>query len=39
MTGRGTISPRIYFYDDSRGVTGKVVVGYRGSHLTSRKTS
>ncbi|MET9954464.1 hypothetical protein ABZ135_23375 [Streptomyces sp. NPDC006339] len=39
LGSKGTISPRIYFYDDSRGVTGKVVIGYLGPHLTNRKTS
>ncbi|MET8968585.1 hypothetical protein [Streptomyces hydrogenans] len=39
LGSKGSISPRIYFYNDSRGVTGKVVVGYIGPHLTNRKTS
>ncbi|GAA3897951.1 hypothetical protein GCM10022244_05350 [Streptomyces gulbargensis] len=38
LGSKGTISPRIYFYDDSRGVTGKVVVGYLGPRLTNRRT-
>jgi hypothetical protein len=25
--------PRIHFYDDSRGTTGKIVIGYFGPHL------
>ncbi|MFF8382695.1 hypothetical protein ACF053_03460 [Streptomyces kanasensis] len=39
LGSKGSISPRIYFHDDSRGTTGKVVVGYIGPHLTNRKTS
>ncbi|WP_371164734.1 hypothetical protein ABYF32_04355 [Buchananella felis] len=28
----GTLSPRVYFYDDTSGVTGKVHVGFIGPH-------
>jgi len=30
--GGGPLAPRIYFYDDTRGPTGKVHVGYIGPH-------
>lgn len=30
--GGGSMAPRIYFYDDTRGVTGKVHVGFVGPH-------
>ncbi|GHG04200.1 hypothetical protein ACFFSH_38085 [Streptomyces filamentosus] len=39
LGSKGSVSPRIYFYDDSRGITGKIVGGYIGPHLTNRKTS
>ncbi|MGG8408930.1 hypothetical protein ACM614_21240 [Streptomyces sp. 12297] len=32
-------SPRIHFLDDTKGVTGKVIVGYIGKHLTNTKTN
>ena len=31
----GTPSPRIYYYDDTRGATGKIHVGWFGDHLDS----
>jgi hypothetical protein len=33
--GMGGKFPRIHFYDDSKGVTGRVHVGYLGVHLAS----
>jgi hypothetical protein len=30
--GGGPLAPRIYFYDDTKGSTGKVHVGYFGPH-------
>lgn len=30
---QGETSPRLYFYDDTRGTTGKIHVGYIGPHL------
>ena len=30
--GGGPLAPRIYFYDDTGGVTGKVHVGFIGPH-------
>ncbi|MFF9841155.1 hypothetical protein ACH414_15520 [Streptomyces sp. NPDC020422] len=39
LGSKGSISPRVYFHDDSRGGTGRVIVGYIGPHLTNRKTS
>ncbi|MFI0020031.1 hypothetical protein [Streptomyces griseus] len=38
LGSKGGISPRIYFYDDSCGPTGRVIVGYIGPHLTNKKT-
>lgn len=35
----GTTSPRLYFHDDRRGVTGTVIVGYIGPHLTNTRTN
>ncbi|WP_371523289.1 hypothetical protein [Kitasatospora sp. NBC_01300] len=35
---RGSISPRIHFYDDTAGPTGKVLVGLIARHLTNTKT-
>jgi hypothetical protein len=32
----GTPSPRIYYHDDTRGVTGKIHIGWFGDHLDSR---
>jgi hypothetical protein len=33
--GMGGKFPRIHFYDDSKGMTGRVHVGYLGVHLAS----
>jgi hypothetical protein len=35
----GTPCPRIYYYDDTRGVTKKIHVGWFGDHLDSRAKS
>ncbi|MER5352624.1 hypothetical protein ABT093_20105 [Kitasatospora sp. NPDC002551] len=35
---RGSISPRIHFYDDTAGPTGKILVGLIGRHLTNSRT-
>lgn len=35
----GTPSPRIHYYDDTRGATGKIHVGWFGDHLDSRAKS
>ncbi|MCB5165386.1 hypothetical protein LG634_11155 [Streptomyces bambusae] len=32
-------SPRVHFLDDTKGATGKVIVGYIGAHLTNTKTN
>ena len=32
-------NPRLYFFDDTSGKTGAVVVGYIGPHLTNRQTA
>ncbi|MEW1547973.1 hypothetical protein [Streptomyces tsukubensis] len=39
LDSKGSTSPRIYFLDDTKGVTGKVIVGYTGPHLTNTKTN
>lgn len=36
---RGNPAPRIYFYDDTRGSTGKVHIGYVGKHLDNTHTA
>lgn len=36
---RGATSPRVYFLDDTKGVTGCVIVGYVGPHLTNTRTN
>lgn len=38
--GGGTLAPRIYFLDDTKGVTGKVHIGFIGphSHMPNTKT-
>ncbi|THA57112.1 hypothetical protein E6P78_31495 [Streptomyces sp. A0958] len=38
LGSKGSTSPRIYFLDDTQGMTGQVVVGYVGPHLTNTKT-
>nr|BEK64375.1 hypothetical protein KPHV_16020 [Kitasatospora purpeofusca] len=35
---RGSISPRIYFYDDTTGPSRKILVGLIARHLTNTKT-
>ncbi|KAA1420712.1 hypothetical protein FE697_017390 [Mumia zhuanghuii] len=35
--GGGRPNPRMYFYDDTSGPTGKVYVGHLGDHLRSRR--
>ncbi|MFJ9520621.1 hypothetical protein ACIRPK_20510 [Kitasatospora sp. NPDC101801] len=35
---RGSISPRIHFYDDTAGPTGKILVGLISRHLTNTRT-
>ena len=30
--GQGRLTPRMYFHDDTRGVTGKVHIGFVGPH-------
>jgi hypothetical protein len=36
---KGSTSPRVHFLDDTKGPTGKVIVGYIGEHLTNMKTN
>jgi len=31
--------PRLHFYDDTNGVTGSIIVGFIGPHLTNMKTA
>ncbi|WP_182908502.1 hypothetical protein [Microbispora sp. H13382] len=35
----GYPAPRMYFHDDSGGVTGKIYVGYLGDHLPNTRTN
>lgn len=37
-SGGAGLAPRLYFYDDTSGKTGKVIVGYVGPHLTNAST-
>lgn len=39
LGSKGSTSPRVYFLDDTQGVTGRVIVGYIGPHLTNTKTN
>ncbi|MFJ2787505.1 MULTISPECIES: hypothetical protein [unclassified Streptomyces] len=39
IDNKGRIAPRIHFYDDTAGATGKVVVGYIGAHLSNTRTN
>ncbi|MEU8058777.1 hypothetical protein [Microbispora bryophytorum] len=39
LDSKGSTSPRVYFMDDTKGVTGLVIVGYIGPHLTNTKTN
>lgn len=36
---KGSTCPRIHFLDDTKGATGKIIVGYIGPHLTNTKTN
>ena len=36
--GGGNLAPRIYFYDDTAGATGKVHVGFVGPHYLMPNT-
>ena len=38
VLGNGGIAPRLHYYDDKRGQTRKVHIGYIGPHLPSRDT-
>lgn len=37
--GGGSVAPRLHFYDDTSGSTGKVYVGYVGPHLPNTLTN
>ncbi len=39
LASKGTTAPRIHFLDDTKGVTGRVIVGYIGPHKTNTKTN
>lgn len=39
IDNKGRIAPRIHFYDDTSGATGKVIVGYIGPHLPNTRTN
>ena len=39
ILGDGGTAPRLYYYDDKRGPTHKVHIGYVGPHLRSRDTN
>jgi hypothetical protein len=39
LDSKGSTSPRVYFLDDTKGVTRQVIVGYIGPHLTNTKTN
>ncbi|NLG22719.1 MAG: hypothetical protein GX555_14965, partial [Actinomycetales bacterium] len=36
--GGGRLAPRIYFHDDTRGVTGRVHIGFVGPHHYTENT-
>lgn len=36
---KGSTSPRIHILDDTKGATGRMIVGYIGPHLTNTKTN
>lgn len=36
--GGGPLAPRVYFYDDTRGATGKVHIGFVGPHRYTENT-
>ncbi|MEV5549496.1 hypothetical protein AB0L35_25735 [Streptomyces sp. NPDC052309] len=39
IDNKGRIAPRIHFYDDTAGATGKVIIGYIGPHLSNTRTN
>jgi hypothetical protein len=39
IDSKGSTSPRVYFLDDTKGITGRVIVGYIGAHLTNTRTN
>lgn len=39
IDNKGRIAPRVHFYDDTAGATGKVIVGYVGPHLSNTRTN
>ncbi|URM91571.1 hypothetical protein LUW75_18120 [Streptomyces sp. MRC013] len=39
IDNKGRTAPRVHFYDDTAGATGKVVVGYVGPHLSNTRTN
>ncbi|MBC2868788.1 hypothetical protein [Streptomyces mexicanus] len=39
IDSKGRIAPRVHFYDDTAGATGKVIVGYIGPHLSNTRTN
>ncbi|MEY9893540.1 regulator of replication initiation timing [Catenulispora sp. MAP12-49] len=39
LEGKGSACPRIHFFDDAKGATGQIVVGYIGPHLHNTKTN
>ncbi|WP_214108291.1 hypothetical protein [Acrocarpospora catenulata] len=38
LDSKGSISPRIYFHDDTAGSTKAILIGMIGRHLTNTKT-
>ncbi|REF00614.1 hypothetical protein DFJ69_6169 [Thermomonospora umbrina] len=38
LESRGSISPRIYFVDNTAGPTGQIIIGFIGRHLTNTMT-
>ncbi|MCS0635854.1 hypothetical protein NX801_09280 [Streptomyces sp. LP05-1] len=39
IDNKGRTAPRVHFYDDTAGSTGKVIVGYIGPHLPNTQTN
>lgn len=39
IDNKGRTAPRVHFYDDTAGATGKVIVGYVGPHLSNTRTN
>lgn len=39
IDNKGRIAPRVHFYDDTAGATGKVIIGYVGPHLSNTRTN